>query len=214
MVNGLTADREKIKECLVLLLDYRWGARRTARIREAVQMLPTKAPPFTSVSAKLNYFIEICREQASNIPPVLELLKNADDERTRMWKKFAKDFPNYASHRTAVIYNSRNLRLCQQQAIIIETFKAGGEPLSDERKREVKEQYRQLWQAWEDEYILTHPEIPFKECRSASVKDRNARMQAMCDATLAKADPNRKISKDERKLIQLKRVKEGVKSVF
>lgn len=210
MVEGLTADREKIRECLILLLDYRWGAKRTARLREAVRMLPRKSPPFRDASTKLQYIVDLCHDNATNIAPVLELLTNADIERKAMWRKFEKEFPNYSARRTAIIYNSRNLRLCQQQAIIIEMLKAGGEPLSDVRKREVKAQYKQMWDEWNDEFLLAHPEMPHKACLHASAESRNARMQEMCDAALAKADPNRKITKDERKLIQLKRTKEGV----
>lgn len=213
MAEGLIGDPAKVKEGMMLLLDYRWGLNRTTRLREAVQMLPRKAPPFLGVASPLNYLIEICRDFPGNSVVLLELLKKVDKERKAVWTKFEKENPNYTARRKMIVYNTRCLRLCYQQALVVESFKQGT-PLSEERKAEVKAEYRKMWDKWQEEYVLAHTEMSYHDALHASAEERNARMKAMCDETLAKADPNRKITWEERKLRSLERSKEDKSDGF
>ncbi len=202
MVEGLIADRAKVREALILLLDSRWGINRIHRVREAVQMLPKWSSPFVGTAKPLNYLVECCKDIRGNTPPMLQLLKETEEEHAKLWAKFRTDNPKYTARHDVLVRNTRALRLCYQQAITIETLKQGS-PLTAEKKEEVKEAYRKMWNEWRDKYLVEHADGKRRQVMHESARERDARMKAMCDEAVAKANPNREVTKDERKLNRL-----------
>jgi hypothetical protein len=201
-MSGLVADRERVRAALLLLLDKRWGLQRNEITRERIQLLPTKTRAFVGTAAPLNYLMEAVRDCPANKVPMLALLKKAETEHHKLWEKVRKENKIYTRKHDSLMANTREIRLCYQQAYAIKSLEIG-KTLSKEMKKEVDAEYKAMWDGWRDELRLKHPTMKWQDFQTLAKKDRNERMQKLFDESFPTPREPWQMTKDERKLARI-----------
>lgn len=179
----LQGDREKIKEAVMLCMDRRWGLKRIAQARTRIQLLPRYSRPFVGTATPLNYLQQIVKDFPGNAIPVLELLDAAERRHQAFWAKFDEENPKYAKDHKVLIENTRRMRLCYQQAYVVEAYKLG-RSLTKAEQKGVAERYKSLWARWREEYLNAHPTDTYRQQLQGSAQERDSRMKALYDSVV------------------------------
>lgn len=201
-MSGLVADREMVRTALLLLLDKRWGLQRNEITRERIQLLPAWTRAFVGSAAPLNYLTDIVKEHPENKVPMLELLKKTEAEYHKLWEKVRTENKRYTRKHDTLMNNTREIRVCYQQAYAIKSLEIG-KTLTKEMKKEVDAEYKALWDGWKEELRLKHPTMKWQDFQTLAKKDRNERMQKLFEESFPVPRDPSQMTKDEKKLVRI-----------
>lgn len=180
----IQGDREKLKEALMLLMDRRWGLKRIDQAMMRIRMLPRYTRPFVGTASPCNYLQQVVKDEPDNAIPVLELLSAIKRRHASFWADFDKENEQYAKRHKILVTNTRRLRLCYQQAYVIEAYKLG-RSLTKQEQLAVAKRYNAMWVRWREEYIDTHPNEIYREQLKGSATARDERMQALYNKVIS-----------------------------
>lgn len=155
-------DHPRLNQAIQLLLDYRFGAQREQKVREAIHMLP-KRISFTRTIEPLNEIMRVARQSPNK---ALDLLEPVGKARDRLEKERRAATPLLTRRREVVRNNTARYRTRTKLAVLTEEIRLQHKFSKDEEKAFLDEKKR-LWKMRFEQYRNEHPELKYQDAMAS-----------------------------------------------
>lgn len=156
-------DANDLKKAVMLILDLRYGATRSKRVRD--QLLGKEPPqdrPFQKGAKALNELLRFGRTVSATV--ALGILDDADKQRSVLAGEAAEGLSAEDERRKYLADYMRGLRRRKSLAVQIENIRRGQRMTEDEKTEFLKEAVRR-WDIRRDKFVSEHPEMPYDDAR-------------------------------------------------
>lgn len=173
-------DHQRLREAIVLLLDYRFGERREQHVREAIKDL-RKARKFNRTIEPLNEIIRVAKQSPTK---ALDLLAPVARKREELEQKRRAATPNLTKHREIIRNNTAKYRERVNKALHTEELRRQRKLTTEEAKAFLEEKKR-LWKMRYEAYRSEHPELKHQEALARFAEILNEEVRQRYERALA-----------------------------
>lgn len=202
----ITYDMGRLKQAVVLLLDFKFGKGRCARLKESIARLP-KGRKFTGVIEPLNEIVDIARQEPLRAQTIVLL---ADSRREELKREVEKASPMLTKRREANRRCTAGTRKRTKESIEAEELRRGYK-LNEAERKQFMAGLRREWKISAKRFIEEHPKMSYHEAMSAFSEQLNARVTKRYERAKEEYDNGRLSSSSQRRLEDNKQPKRNWK---
>lgn len=173
-------DYKRLREAIVLLLDYRFGARREQNVREAIKDL-RHARKFTRTIEPLNELIKVAKQSPTKALDILEPIARKREELEQQRRAAT---PNLTKHREIIRNNTAKYRERVKNALLTEEIRLQRK-LSSVEAKDFLEEKKRLWKMRYEAYRNEHPELKHQEALARFAEMLNEEVRQRYERALA-----------------------------
>lgn len=167
-------DHDRLNFAVRLLLDYRFGAGREQRVREAILQLP-KHTRFTRIVEPLNEIMRVAKQSPNK---ALELIEPVARERIRLEKERRAATPIITRKRDILRVNTARYRQRTKYALLTEEIRLQRK-FSKEEAKAFLDKRKKLWKMRQEQFRNEHPELKYQDALAqfADILDEEVKLK-------------------------------------